>query len=418
MTDKILYAILYVLLRNTNTYTKYINSININTYKDNNKLVYKLFLVLQKLKSSVPKDSHSLDELVLLFNTEYPVLSKEEKALLPRVIEDIAASDESVDEQTLLGYLQSLRDRQMGEQMAIKALDFSQGRASKEELQSISEELFYNFVKTDDEAPKYLEVSLDAVQQHLSAPGFRWRLRVLNQALGSLRKGNFGFLFARPETGKTTFLASEVTNFIAQTDGIILWVNNEEPPPQIMLRCYNAALGKPSDEVFKNIEESKRLFTELGGNRIKIVDTVNASKKEVEAICKELKPVMIVFDQLDKITGEFGDERNDLVLKAKYQWARELAKVYGPVIAVCQAGGTGENKKYLTMNDVDSSHTAKQGEADFMLGIGCTHNDNDEFTRYLSICKNKLPGDADSIPEMRHAKMQVGINPFIARYEG
>jgi hypothetical protein len=124
---------------------------------------------------------------------------------------------------------------------------------------------------------------------------------------------------------------------------------------------------------------------------------------------------MIVFDQIDKIHG-FDAERYDLKMKTIYQWARELSKTYGPVIGVCQAGGTAEGKRYLSMNDVDSSHTAKQGEADFMLGIGTTNNQGEEYIRYLSACKNKLQGDEDTKSELRHGQVQVNIFPETARY--
>ena len=66
--------------------------------------------------------------------------------------------------------------------------------------------------------------------------------------------------------------------------------------------------------------------------------------------------------------------------------------MYGPVIGVCQAGGTAEGKRYLDMNDIDSSHTAKQGEADWIIGIGKDNSGGYEKMRYLSILKNKLPG--------------------------
>lgn len=417
MTDKINCAILVYLL-NSKYYTKYYTSININTLKDNKKLLYKLFVTLQKLKETHPKETHTLEELILLFHTEYPVLTKDEKALLPSLtqeLQDVTVSGD-VDEGLVIGYLQSMHERLLGEKLAITSLDFSQGRVTKEELEAVTKELFTNIVKTDEVL--YVECDLGTAIAHVGSPGLRWRLKVLNQALGSLRRGNFGFIFARPEAGKTTFLASEVTQFATQLSTPVLWVNNEEPAAQIMLRLYCAALGKTKEWIFENIDEAKREYAALAGDRIKIVDTANANKKDVERICKSLNPGLIVFDQLDKITGPFGDERNDLVLKAKYQWARELSKIYGPVIGVCQAGGTAENKKYLDMNDVDSSHTAKQGEADWVLGIGTTHNDNDEFVRYLSISKNKLPGDEDSVPALRHGKMMVAINPYIARYGG
>lgn len=68
------------------------------------------------------------------------------------------------------------------------------------------------------------------------------------------------------------------------------------------------------------------------------------------------------------------------------------------------------------MDDVDSSKTAKQGEADFIIGIG-KESDNTSNARYLNISKNKLVGDADSLPDLRHGNQTVLIKPEIARYE-
>ena len=103
-------------------------------------------------------------------------------------------------------------------------------------------------------------------------------------------------------------------------------------------------------------------------------------------------------------------------LKAIYQWAREIAKTYAPVIAVSQASGEAEGKLFLTMDMVDGSKTAKQGEADWILGIG-KEQDNTSRTRYFNIVKNKLIGDEDTMPDLRHGSTQVLIKPEVARYE-
>ncbi len=404
--------LLKLYITNTNIYNKYISNIDLNSLKITNSVLYKLFLALKQLKERAPKDSHTVEELVLVFHTEYPVLGKDDQAALPVIIQHLQSVEPDLN--IVVGYLESLRERQVAEQVAVKALDYSQGRAPKDELEKLCTELFTNVVKPDERL--YLDCDLSfAVDSYISQPGLRWRLKALNQALGSIRKGNFGFIFARPEIGKTTFLASEVMYFITQLDKPVLWVNNEEAAPQIMFRCYQAALGKSKEWILANLDEAKVEFQKLVGDRLKILDTENSNKNTIERVCKELQPGLIVFDQLDKING-FTAERYDLLQKGKYQWARELSKVYGPVIGVCQAGGSAENKKYLDMNDVDSSHTAKQGEADWIIGIG--GREDEEFVRYLSICKNKLPGDPDTNQEMRHAKLTVGINPFIARYEG
>jgi replicative DNA helicase len=253
------------------------------------------------------------------------------------------------------------------------------------------------------------------VDDSINKPGLRWRLNTLNRMLGSLRPGDFGFLFARPETGKTTFLASEVTHMAMQTSDPILWLNNEEQGNKVMLRCYQAALGLSMTELFRDLAGNKKKFYELTHGNIKLYDSGHIHKKQIEHMCKKLKPALIVVDQIDKIQG-FDSDREDLRLGAIYQWFRELAKTYGAVMAVCQADGSGEGQKWLSMANVANAKTAKQAEADWILGIGKIHEVGFDQIRYLHASKNKLIGDTDSDPEQRHGRLEVVIEPDIARY--
>lgn len=68
------------------------------------------------------------------------------------------------------------------------------------------------------------------------------------------------------------------------------------------------------------------------------------------------------------------------------------------------------------MENVANAKTAKQAEADWILGIGRTHDTALEYIRHLHLCKNKLSGDSDTDPTLRHGKMDVLIEPLIARY--
>jgi predicted acylesterase/phospholipase RssA len=175
-------------------------------------------------------------------------------------------------------------------------------------------------------------------------------------------------------------------------------------------------LGATIKDLFgNNRKANKEKYEKVTQNRIKILNLEDSgSTQRIEYILNETKPALIIFDQIDKIRG-FKADRYDLQLKSLYQWARELAKKYAPVIAVSQAGGTGEGKIWLTMDDVDSSKTAKQGEADWILGIGVEQN-NTSNQRFLNISKNKLLGDEDTLPDLRHGNQQVLIKPDIARY--
>ena len=64
-----------------------------------------------------------------------------------------------------------------------------------------------------------------------------------------------------------------------------------------------------------------------------------------------------------------------------------------------------------------NAKTAKQAEADWILGIGKVNDESYAFRRYLNISKNKLIGDKDTLPDLRHGSTQVLIKPEIARYE-
>lgn len=199
--------------------------------------------------------------------------------------------------------------------------------------------------------------------------------------------------------------------------GPILWFNNEEDSKKVSIRVRQASLGASLDRLLSNMEEAEKVYQRKTKGKIKIIrDTSFNSKWSIEKICKKYKPSLIIFDQIDKING-FKADREDLMLGAIYQWARELAKQYGPVIAVCQAGSTGEGKRWLTMNDVANAHTAKQAEADWILGVGCIHDTGWDMFRFLNISKNKLFGDTDSDPALRHGQIEVLIDPINARYK-
>jgi hypothetical protein len=183
-----------------------------------------------------------------------------------------------------------------------------------------------------------------------------------------------------------------------------------------MLRIIQASLGITIGELSKNILEYERVYKEKTGDKIQIPDLDIIHRKDVESICKEYQPSLIIFDQLSKIKG-FNNDRDDLRLGSTFEWARDLAKEYAPVIGANQADGSGEGKKFLDMNNVAGAKTAIQAEADWILGIGKTNDAGFELIRHFNICKNKLLGDEDSDPNQRHGKFDVLIQPQIARFK-
>ena len=322
-------------------------------------------------------------------------------------------------ETAVLELIQSLHRSRLLREMSITAYEVAEGKKVYQSLEPLLAGLQQDLVSSASPADAVEFVTTDLeklVNDAVKTPGLRWRLNTLNRMLGSLRKGDFGFVFARPETGKTTFLASEISHMLSQTDGDVLWFNNEEQGSKVMLRMYQAFFGVAIEELYSNTQKFNELFNKATQGRFKLIDSANIDWRKVEKICKQTHSALILFDQIDKIKG-FDADREDLHLGAIYQWAREIAKTYAPTIGVCQADGSGENQKWLTMANVANAKTAKQAEADWILGIGKIHDTGWENIRFFHLSKNKLIGDVDTDPALRHGKEVVLIDPLIARYQ-
>ena len=330
-------------------------------------------------------------------------------------LKEIKVSDLSVIELS-----KSLLRSKLYRELALSSYDAAEGKKEKEEeVLELWEKLEQLKTKQDDGTDEFNFVSDDI--EHLASvvrtPGLRWRLNSLNRALGSLRKGNFGFIFARPETGKTTILASEASYMAEQDicDGPILHLNNEQVGEEVMMRYYQASLGCTMEQLYSNLSRAKEEFRRKTRGKIMLFDQGQIHRKHVEKLCEKYKPSLIIYDQIDKITG-FDSDREDLRLGAIYQWAREISKTYCPSIGVCQSDGSGEGQRWLTMANVSNAKTSKQAEADWILGIGKSNDSGYERLRFFHLSKNKLMGDLDTDPQMRHGKWEVLIEPEIARY--
>ncbi len=326
-----------------------------------------------------------------------------------------------VQDSTTHQLIQGIRRNKVLRELSLAAYEAAEGRGNHGAVNDLVQRLGASAdSKESTEAFEFVTDDLEVlVNETIQKQGLRWRLNALNKMLGSLRKGDFGFIFARPETGKTTFLASEVTFMAEQVPddaGPVLLIVNEEQGNKVMLRCYQASLGISLIELYRDLPGNREKYFKATRGKLKIFDAPSITKHQVEKLCKTLKPSLIIFDQIDKIKG-FDNDREDLRLGTIYQWARELAKEFAPVIGVCQADGTGENVKWLTMAHVANAKTSKQAEADWICGIGKINEVGYDALRYLHISKNKLMGDKDSDPNLRHGRQEVLIEPGIARYK-
>lgn len=258
----------------------------------------------------------------------------------------------------------------------------------------------------------------DPIEELLEADehdhGLHWRLEALNTSMRALRPGDFGVVAARPDAGKTSFFASEVTHMVSQfpdvySDGATrnaLWFNNEGPGWKIVTRSYQAALNKTTKELIqmKNNGTIVPAYREACRGRIdaiRILDVHDYWSHDVVEIVEQSRPGLIIFDMIDNIKfgGMQGAPRTDQVLEQMYQWARILGVRYDcPVLATSQISNEGDGLQFPTLGMLKDSKTGKQGASDFQLMIGKTNDPCMQLSRFLSLPKNKLHkegGDKD-----------------------
>jgi replicative DNA helicase len=262
---------------------------------------------------------------------------------------------------------------------------------------------------------------LDAIEDLLKAEeldvGLHWRLPCLNRHVKPLRGGDFVIIAARPDKGKTTFCAAELTCMAAQLDEVypgenrsILWFNNEGPGNKIVKRVFQAALNATTEDLIRlsnlpaDLEFAKyrtqvrqQYAAALGGRpgALRIFDIHDMWSHDVEDIIKQHNPGLIMFDMLDNI--KFGGEtsnngqRTDQLLEAMYQWGRLIGVKYDcPVIATSQISADGDGVSFPTMPQLKDSKTGKQGAADLIITLGALNDPMLEMSRYIGTTKNKL----------------------------
>ena len=284
--------------------------------------------------------------------------------------------------------------REWAHNLAIASINLSEGRGTIEEVIGQYEN-YASLLENTECSDLFVTSDFEKLwEKNRRDGGITWRLPFLNKYIGGLRKGDFGFVFARTNIGKTSFIASEISHMIKQVESPVLWINNEEGGERIYFRVAEAYFGVDRDKLGENLKKAETRFKNETKDLLKIYDGATISKWDVERVVKALQPSLIIIDNLDKLYGFKGD-RHDLILGKTYQWARELAKQYAPVIGVCQAGATADGKKWLQLNDVADAHVAKQKEADFIVGIGASNEIGAEDIRYIHIVKNKFDSTCD-----------------------
>jgi replicative DNA helicase len=254
--------------------------------------------------------------------------------------------------------------------------------------------------------PQVLDPIGDILAEGADTGGLRWRLTCLNDHIRPLLSGDLVVVAGRPDRGKTTFCASELTFMATQVDALypdeersILWFNNEGEGTRIVTRCFQAALNATVEELvaLNQAGAIKSAYVEALGGRggvLRILDIHGKTSAQVESIIKQYRPALILFDMVDNIiftgVGSQTAEKSHQLLEAMYNWARLLGVKYGcPVVATSQLSADADGLQYPTLSMLKDSKTGKQGAADVIITLGASNDPVMHRSRFVGTTKNK-----------------------------
>jgi hypothetical protein len=227
----------------------------------------------------------------------------------------------------------------------------------------------------------------------VTGEGLRFRLKWLRNTYGFLRPGTLGHIFARPDAGKTSLALNELVHFAHQLEDERpgLYLNNEEGIERIKARAMSAMLSIKPEEIMADYDKAEAKWDRGMGHRLKFIGGIDHISKVVQKL-ERFHPRVIIIDQGPKV-DTYGNLEGVQRLQILYNQYRDLANEHDcSIITLGQADNNAENRKYLSLNNLDSSKVAIQGELDWCLGIGRVDAEGFEEVRYLSNVKNKLTG--------------------------
>jgi replicative DNA helicase len=362
------------------------------------------------------KFAHDLNtyELHALWLKSNPVATRSEKDAIRAIIEELDDTPDMSDD-VATDVLRDLWKRFIGQKIANLGIEITEGNdTAMERLDKLLERTKDGFLPDDFGEPTTTDIEELLA---FTSDDARWQFNIetLSRQVYGIGPGEFGVVFALPETGKSAFVVSVCAGpgGFCEQGAKVLYLGNEEKTSRTMLRAMQAWSGMTKEAIIKDPRSARNKFKAIE-DRLIMNDVQDWDLTKIEAYISVQKPDVLIIDQGDKvhISGNYSASHERL--RELYRSLREVAKRYNcALLTVSQASADAKGRTRLSPFDMEGSKIGKAAETDLIIGIG-KHEAGDvddsepDTTRYLTVSKNKLSG--------WHGTIICNIQPEISRY--
>lgn len=307
-----------------------------------------------------------------------------------------------VHQEMLLGWLDDLPDVESPENVVSHLLDlkrFNVGNRLAQAIQLRDEKKIPELLEEFSELRKATSIgkseikwTMDDDEMHalLSRENL---IKVAPQSLNDKLKGgacpgDHILVFGRPENGKTLFVVNMTAGFLKQGH-TVLYIGNEESTYKTRKRIACNLANCTSDQFEENREKALDIARQRGLDGLYICHMNPGTLSEIEDLMKEVRPKVVVLDQIRNIEHK-GDGLTAKLNEIGKDFRNLLSKYDALGVSITQAGNRETEDPWLDMGDIDSSKTGLPAACDVIVGVGMNHELQEKGQRAISLCKNKL----------------------------
>ncbi|HHV52374.1 MAG TPA: AAA family ATPase [Synergistaceae bacterium] len=213
----------------------------------------------------------------------------------------------------------------------------------------------------------YIRDLADEIKSWQEAECFSFGIRALDDAFGNLYPGELLVVVGAQGTMKTSLLLSGLENYIATTDGNVLFFSLDMTPEEIMerrlMRAMNVNAAMLREHVRRESSEFKRasqMLNNADGGRFIVLGNKSASRFTAESLCREICSRMPSLVAIDYLTLLRGNKQSDLdCVNEAMPMLKAIAQEYGVMMVILSQ--MGRASKQLQASGSLYSGSAKGG---------------------------------------------------------